>query len=83
MKLTVREIARLAGVSPATVSRALNGQQGMSEATRRRVCRILEDHPENRRGRRGFNDFFHICSSGPCPAAGIPASWAGRGSHIT
>lgn len=52
MKLTVREIARLAGVSPATVSRALNGQQGMSEATRRRVCRILEDHPENRRGRR-------------------------------
>ena len=47
MKLTVREIARLAGVSPATVSRALNGQQGMSEATRRRVCRILEDHPEN------------------------------------
>lgn len=52
MKLTVREIARLAGVSPATVSRALNGQQGMSEETCRRIYRIVEQHPGERRGKR-------------------------------
>lgn len=45
MKLTVREIAGRAGVSPATVSRALRGQGGMSEETCRRIYRILEQNP--------------------------------------
>lgn len=34
---TVREVAALAGVSPATVSRALHGHRSISEATRKKV----------------------------------------------
>lgn len=37
---TIYDIARLAGVSHTTVSRAVNGQDGMTEATRRRVLEI-------------------------------------------
>lgn len=43
MKMTVREIARRAGVSPATVSRVINGQEGMSAATRERVSAVLKE----------------------------------------
>jgi LacI family transcriptional regulator len=43
-RLTVREIARLAGVSVATVSRVSNGVGQVSEQTRRRVLRAIEEH---------------------------------------
>ncbi|MDI5938806.1 MULTISPECIES: LacI family DNA-binding transcriptional regulator [unclassified Micromonospora] len=43
-RLTVREIARLAGVSVATVSRVSNGVGQVSEETRRRVQRAIEEH---------------------------------------
>ncbi|OKI64042.1 substrate-binding domain-containing protein [Micromonospora sp. CB01531] len=43
-RLTVREIARLAGVSVATVSRVSNGTDQVSEETRRRVLQALEEH---------------------------------------
>ncbi|MFG1955530.1 LacI family DNA-binding transcriptional regulator [Micromonospora sp. NPDC048830] len=43
-RLTVREIARLAGVSVATVSRVSNGVGQVSEETRRRVLRAIEEH---------------------------------------
>ncbi|MFG3701742.1 LacI family DNA-binding transcriptional regulator [Micromonospora sp. NPDC047620] len=43
-RLTVREIARLAGVSVATVSRVSNGTGQVSEETRRRVLRAIEEH---------------------------------------
>ena len=36
-RLTVAAVAQLAGVSPPTVSRVLNGQSGVAVATRRRV----------------------------------------------
>ncbi|MDI3318039.1 MAG: LacI family DNA-binding transcriptional regulator [Bacillota bacterium] len=39
---TIREVARMAGVSPATVSRVLNGQAPVRESTRRRVLEAVE-----------------------------------------
>lgn len=43
-RLTVREIARLAGVSVATVSRVSNGTGQVSEEMRRRVLEAIEKH---------------------------------------
>lgn len=40
MKVTVRDIARAAGVSPATVSNAFSGNNRISEATRLKVLEI-------------------------------------------
>ena len=40
--VTITDVARLAGVSPATASRALNGRGGISEETARRVRRAAE-----------------------------------------
>jgi len=41
-KMTTREIARLAGVSPTAVSFALNGKDGISPDTRRRILSIMQ-----------------------------------------
>jgi LacI family transcriptional regulator len=43
-RVTVREIARLAGVSVATVSRVSNGTGQVSEEMRRRVLHAIEKH---------------------------------------
>lgn len=40
---TIEEVARAAGVSTATVSRALRGRSGVSEQTRLRVRKVAED----------------------------------------
>lgn len=42
-KLTVSEIAELAGVSPSTVSKVINGREGISAQTRLAVERVLEE----------------------------------------
>lgn len=42
--ITLEEIARLAGVSRATASRAANGRPGVSQATRERVLRIIREN---------------------------------------
>lgn len=42
-KLTIRDIARMAGVSTTAVSFVLNGRGGVSEATRQRVQAIIEE----------------------------------------
>lgn len=39
-KLTIRDIAKMVGVSYATVSRALSGSTGISEETRKRVLEV-------------------------------------------
>ncbi|MFC7344811.1 LacI family DNA-binding transcriptional regulator [Saccharopolyspora griseoalba] len=39
----IEEVARRAGVSPSTVSRALRGRSGVSERTRRRITGIAEE----------------------------------------
>lgn len=41
-KLTIKEIARLAEVSPSAVSFALNGKKGISEQTRKHILDIVE-----------------------------------------
>jgi LacI family transcriptional regulator len=43
-KLTIRDIARLAGVSTATVSRVLNQKPDVDAQTRERVLRIVNEH---------------------------------------
>jgi len=42
-KMTIRDIARLAGVSTATVSRVLNQKPDVGPATRERVQRLMEE----------------------------------------
>ncbi|WIK64074.1 LacI family DNA-binding transcriptional regulator [Gleimia hominis] len=42
-RLTIRDIAQEAGVSPGAVSFALNGKPGVSEATRTRIINIAND----------------------------------------
>jgi LacI family transcriptional regulator len=43
-KLTMDDIAQLAGVSTASVSRALNGRPGVSPATRAAIVKIAQEH---------------------------------------
>ena len=43
-RITIADIARLAGVSPGAVSFALNGRPGVSEQTRQRILDIAEQH---------------------------------------
>ena len=42
--MTIREIANMAGVSPAAVSLVINNKKGVSEETRRRVQAVVEEH---------------------------------------
>ncbi|WP_328990540.1 LacI family transcriptional regulator [Kribbella sp. NBC_01245] len=42
-RVTIKEIARRAGVSKGAVSYALNGQPGVSDATRARVLKVAEE----------------------------------------
>ncbi len=42
--MTIREIARLAGVSPAAVSIALNKGKGISEETRKHILQVVKDN---------------------------------------
>ncbi len=52
--MTIREIANLAGVSPAAVSLVINNKKGVSEETRRRVQAVIEANhyivPGHKRG---------------------------------
>lgn len=43
MGLTIHDIARLLGVSPSTVSRALSGKGRVSQATRERIRKVAEE----------------------------------------
>jgi LacI family transcriptional regulator len=43
-RLTIREVADLAGVSAATVSRVLNGRNEVSERARDAVMRVVQEH---------------------------------------
>ncbi len=43
-RVTITDIARLAGVSPGAVSFALNGRPGVSDATRARILEIADEY---------------------------------------
>ena len=49
--MTIREIAALAGVSPATVSMVLNGRTGIGRETRERVQKVLAENNYTRYSR--------------------------------
>lgn len=42
-KLTINEIAKMANVSKGTVSKAMNGQKGVSEENRQRILSLVKD----------------------------------------
>lgn len=42
-EITIKDIARLANVSVATVSRAINGRDRVSETTRKKILKIIEE----------------------------------------
>ena len=45
MKITIKEIAKLANVSTATVSKVVNHKDdNISEATRQRVLDVIDEH---------------------------------------
>ncbi|MBO8155669.1 MAG: LacI family DNA-binding transcriptional regulator [Bacillaceae bacterium] len=43
MKVTIKDIAKLAGVSPGTVSKIINNYQDVGEETKKRVLKIMEE----------------------------------------
>ena len=43
MPLKIKEIARLAGVSPSTVSRVLNERECITERTRQKVLNVIKE----------------------------------------
>jgi LacI family transcriptional regulator len=43
-RVTIHDIARIAGVSAGTVSRAINGQAGVGDATRARIMDLVREH---------------------------------------
>ena len=43
-KITNKDIAKLAGVSPSAVSIVMNGRAGVSDKTRNRILRIVKEH---------------------------------------
>jgi DNA-binding LacI/PurR family transcriptional regulator len=42
-RVTIRDVARAAGVSPGTVSRAINDSPLVNEGTRRRILKVVEE----------------------------------------
>ena len=63
-KLTIRELAQLAGVSPTAVSFVLNDRPGVSDETRRRIQAIIEqtNFKADRNSKRlSMHKSFNIC----------------------
>ena len=48
--ITIRELAKIAGVSPATVSKALNNQSDISETMKEHIMELAKEHGYEKRG---------------------------------
>ena len=68
MSVTIRDVARLAGVSPSTVSRVLNKTAPISEQTSNRIYRAMEEL------KYVPNDIARSFASGSARAIAIDAS---------
>ncbi|MFP4016700.1 MAG: LacI family DNA-binding transcriptional regulator, partial [Halanaerobiales bacterium] len=44
MSLTLKDIARMAGVAESTVSRAINNKPGVGQRTKKRIMEIVEEY---------------------------------------
>ena len=77
-EVNIRDVARLAGVSPTTVSHALNGKRPVSQATRRRVRDAAErlgyrPHPGARSLKAGGTGVIMLCAVNVSSPAVSPA----------
>ncbi|WP_298228169.1 LacI family DNA-binding transcriptional regulator [Gryllotalpicola sp.] len=54
-RVTLADVAQLAGVSLATISKVLNGRADVSPPTRARIEKLLEEHGYERRGNRDIS----------------------------
>ena len=62
--LTIKEIAKIAGVSPSAVSFVINNREGVSEATRKKVLGIINEMkftPNMSSRRLSLKKSFNIC----------------------
>ncbi|MDG4830758.1 LacI family DNA-binding transcriptional regulator [Solwaraspora sp. WMMD1047] len=66
--LPIATIAELAGVSPPTVSKVLNGRSGVGEQTRQRVEALLRDHGYRRRPDGGLMHSIEVVFHQMLPA---------------
>jgi len=66
--VTIRDVARTAGVSISTVSKAMNGNPGMAEDTRKRVMQAAKSIGFRR------NDLAHALHRGTSKTVGIVSS---------
>ena len=60
--MTIREIAAIAGVSPATISLVLNDKKGVSAQIRDRVKKLIEENnysPQQKKKAAKFSITFH------------------------
>ncbi|MCL4068397.1 substrate-binding domain-containing protein [Pseudomonas sp. GX19020] len=71
---TVKEVARLSGLGPATVDRVLNNRPGVREKTRNRVVAALDKLSQENQGREEALDLRLFCESGTSFNAAMDAA---------